>query len=540
MGMVCNAFGKLRNRHLLFILGVLLIICVLPPITLFSDEWLLPKWYGTGMLLVFSIILWAICKKDSIYKYRIKAYQLCWLVLIITVAECLYAYSLMLIGQSNFDYGLQGSFDNPAALALHLCILLPFTINLLLGGQISSTVKTALIIAGVVLAVTTISLTRSRTGLICMIMMFIVDLCVSWRGRAISKAIIISCLVIGACCFCLVNKTQSSLGRKFILENSWTLIKEHPIKGYGVGKFHKEYMIKQSEFFKNNYESRYSMLADDIHHPLNEFLYLWIDFGIMGPIILLILLITPIAYCLRTKGFLWLKIVISILIFSLFSYPLYYPLTWLFLLGINYYVFYNLVYKRFFLAKKVSVICQTKNFKYLVLGVGLVSFVILLSNGYYEYCFGKTERRAIKGHSKEMLKDYQMLVGHFRDNPYFLYSYMSSQYRAGNFVGVVTTYNSLSEIDAGYDMELLMGDTYRQMGKYENADIHYKTATYMCPCRFAPFEGLLLSYQFQGKTDSADSLAKLIINKDIKIPSPIISYIKCEAKDWLDREDRFI
>lgn len=57
----------------------------------------------------------------------------------------------------------------------------------------------------------------------------------------------------------------------------------------------------------------------------------------------------------------------------------------------------------------------------------------------------------------------------------------------------------------------------------------------MCPVRFAPLSGMLQIYQQIGDTVKADSMAQVILNKPIKIPSSDINEMKAEAKKWLER-----
>lgn len=519
---------------------VLLASCFCPPIKVFSDEWILPKWYLGALCLLF-VVLWIIVSnsysRENLCKHIT---EFCVIAGYVCIVECLYAVALLFFHHGNMDYGVQGTFDNPAALALHLCLLLPCVVKILessLHDRLS--VRRILLIAGIALIVVTITLTISRTGLICLAVMLAIDALIRLHVKSRVKVSMVCCIILSSITYCLINKQESTTGRKFILSTTWNLIKDHPIKGYGSEKFHKEYMVRQCDFFKENPESNYSMLADDIRHPLNEFLYLWVNYGIAGPAMLLILLIVPWLYFWKRKGLVGLKMAATIFIFSSFSYPLHYPLTWLLLIGLDGYVAYDIVCRHYSLSKETQTVLKSGSFKYVSLMVGVMISAALLYNGYYEYRFGKVERRALKGHSREMLSDYHKLLSHFRNDPYFLYSYMSSQYRSGHFADAVATYGKLSAIDGGYDVELLAGDTYRQMGMYDKANDHYGTASHMCPCRFAPLEGLLLSYQFHGKKDSADYVAKQILKKEVKVPSPVISYIQDEAKDWLKKNRDF-
>ena len=119
-------------------------------------------------------------------------------------------------------------------------------------------------------------------------------------------------------------KQESTGGRRFILERTWELIKEHPITGYGWHGFEREYMPQQAEYFKAHPDSPAAWYADEISHPLNEYLYLWVDFGIIAPLLLLFVFAVPYYVYHRTKDHLLgqpLMAVMVVLLFSLTSYP---------------------------------------------------------------------------------------------------------------------------------------------------------------------------------------------------------------------------
>ncbi|MBR2359445.1 MAG: hypothetical protein IKA75_03390 [Bacteroidaceae bacterium] len=52
--------------------------------------------------------------------------------------------------------------------------------------------------------------------------------------------------------------------------------------------------------------------------------------------------------------------------------------------------------------------------------------------------------------------------------------------------------------------------------------------------RYALLSGMLQTYRQAGDTVKADSIAQVILNKPIKIPSSDIDMMKAEAKTWLE------
>ena len=107
---------------------------------------------------------------------------------------------------------------------------------------------------------------------------------------------------------------------------------------------------------------------------------------------------------------------------------------------------------------------------------------------------------------------------------------MSVQYHAGEFSKALHTYNKLRCYWSGYNIELLVGDTYRQLSRYAEAIYHYQNALNMCPNRFAPLEGMYLSYDNLGDWVRRDSVADVIEAKQVKVNSYDVERIKSLIK----------
>jgi hypothetical protein len=57
----------------------------------------------------------------------------------------------------------------------------------------------------------------------------------------------------------------------------------------------------------------------------------------------------------------------------------------------------------------------------------------------------------------------------------------------------------------------------------------------MVPARFYPLSGMLTVYINMGDTLHADSVAEIILRKEVKIPSADINFIKKRATNWLKK-----
>lgn len=499
---------------------VIILACQVPPIRYFSDELLLPKWYCCAIVLVVYFLTGIITSKRRCIQHREVWYDIFLAASVAITLQCCYA----IINSTtcpNDGIWLQGTFDNPAALAFHLCLLIP----LVCIGEIALSWLCVFRMATIALAVTTIILTESRTGVITLVLMGCIYFLSKCKWRKLMKCSIILCVIAGLSVFCLTRKSDSTQGRKFILQTTWSLICERPLAGHGSDGFHREYMRRQGEYFSLHPDSEFAMLADEIRHPLNDYLYVWTDYGIVGVVVLIGLMILPICRKLYP--------VIPIVVFSVFSYPLCYPMTWLALLGMNGYAIYLMIKKckhgRYNLIR-IGSFMQSYVGKGIVIVLATFCLASIVHESSFEYHWSRIAHRAERGHSKAVISEFDGLYNHYIHNPYFLYNYMSVQYHAGEFSKALHTYNKLRCYWSGYNIELLAGDTYRQLNRYAEAIYHYQNALNMCPNRFAPLEGMYLSFDNLGDGERCDSVANIIEAKQVKVYSYDVERIKSLIK----------
>ena len=82
-----------------------------------------------------------------------------------------------------------------------------------------------------------------------------------------------------------------------------------------------------------------------------------------------------------------------------------------------------------------------------------------------------------------------------------------------------------------YDIQMLKADNYKNMNDYHLAEKCYLLASQMCPNRFIPLYELVNIYDSTGRSDKALKLAKIIVNKPVKIPSGVIAAIKMKMEE---------
>ena len=505
-------------------------VCFLPEMEEFSDSFLSPKWYGVVATIVVLASL-----ESGLYLF-VKGHDGCavsdsgmgvqrgacfaWGVSVAAACESLYVLFQSGRQQWRVGAGLTGTFDNPAGLALCLCLSLPFVryLSESVGGSSSSRicvrVQECLPVLGVLLS-------GSRTGLLCLLSYSLIVLCMQKKIRAGLKYICVGVACCAVLFFVWCHKQDSTSGRIFILERSWELISRKPWTGYGTGGFGREYMWEQARYFAGNPESGYAWLADEVRHPLNEFVLLWVDYGVAAPCVLLCCFVSVIVgLACRKERFpsACACALSSLFLFSCFSYPFKYPLSAL----VSVVALCSLLRPVW---RRVSVQ------KPLAIGLCLCSIILglkLLSEFRHEQEWARVSECSLRGWSGLMMPHYRRLYLHYKDNPYFLYNYAVEQFYAGRYVGAWRTAEECRKHWASYNLELLSGDICRQLERYGDALFHYRWASLMCPVRFAPLEGMYHVYRERGDNLRADSVSAVIRAKKIKVLSSEVIRIKEE------------
>ena len=444
--------------------------CYLPSVPLFTDTQLLPKWY----LFVLGSALYVLCLGLSKRSHREKACNFDlhrWFPVLVGMgcAECMYVLALMTFFGCN-PIGEQGTFDNPAGLASAMALTIPTALYCMYKRKgLSQRIFYGI---SVLLMAVVLILTKSRTGMICLALYIVV-----WTyivsGRYLRRKtyrytvllVVTTVIAIGMIYYVSSHKQNSTSGRTFILMQSWELISKRPVTGYGTNGFDREYMHTQADYFRIHPDSGYAMLADEVRHPLNEFAFVWVNFGLLGLLVLTGLLSFPLVH--HTKGkdsyskLLSLSVV-GLAVFCCFSYPLHYPLSWLVLLlsltGVA--------------GKRLSRLMRKRSARYIVLtSCSLVSLLIIY-NAVYEWRWNYAYRHYYKRRDMRTVDKYEELFSHFHDDKYFLYNYAFVAYKMHDAKRAYRLMSECMNYRRGYNTELLAGDICRKLGYYDEAILH--------------------------------------------------------------------
>lgn len=422
---------------------------------------------------------------------------------------------------SPFSGGISGTFDNPAGYATCLAVTYPLCFLILKRSKyerIFGIVSMILIVTGVLLSV-------SRTGIISIVIVSVIYLLASLKRAKVIYIATSMLLLIATFTSLFFFKVDSIYGRLLIWKTSFGLIKENLIFGGGYGAFRAHYMSLQAEYFANNPESMFSQLADNISQPFNEYIKLISEFGLFG----LVLFILFFGYMVITikKNNPYLLCLISLAVFSFFSYPLSYPHT----LVIAAYCIGRLsdVFPRWLF--NVTLPWRLTMFVMLCTMSAIVFYSIEFDMRWNKACnqssFGKRDN---------LMTVYDSLYNMWDKNPKFLYNYSVELEKDGQTERSIEIMTECIKKINDYNVNIFLGEIYLKNKEYDLAKQHYIVAKNMVPNRFLPLGRLLRIYEAQSQNEEAIKIANEILSKKIKVSSAEVSWVIVEAQKFIEKQ----
>jgi hypothetical protein len=353
-------------------------------------------------------------------------------------------------------------------------------------------------------------------------------------------------------------KQGSADGRLLMWQVSFEMIKDKPLLGFGQGGFEANYANYQAEWFRSGKGTEtQKMVAGMPDAPFNELIRVWVNYGAIGLILIFALLIVlfhkvpqrntkiyyvslrilcgPLRFSALLKGGL-----ISIIIFSLFSYPV--DVTPILI---------QLILLVALLANQFSItnyrLLSTDNHRLLItkltasiLFITIIPFAILdlkdkhtglthwqEANELYQYeLYG--DASAEFDHALKYLPKRCLLL-QMKAKCYTMFDKWDEAISTA-----ITTRNYTN----GQILNIVLGDSYKATGRYKESEQAYKQASAMVPHKFFPKYLLVLMYDKSGQINKALCLAHELLNKEIKIESTAIQEMREELTKIINTREK--
>lgn len=492
---------------------ILFLTSTMPVEKLLPDSIIAPRWYATLFVACLWGIIILLCKKCSFECYY-KSLAIPSICVIQVVFFVLQGFDFL----STMD-GATACFSNVAGLSSCLCFSLPvLCYQVKRGNKTVRRISLCVLICSILLVVSL----QSRAGMICLSMLG----CYFVRKKKLLLYIYCSSMLLLLPPLFWLLKPTSTMGRWFVIQRTVDMILQYPLTGWGMNGFQANYMNFQADFLSTHPHSDYMQLADDMTHPLNEYLLIAVDFGLMGLLLVVFFIFYVFSYFKRhtsEEGFIGITAITFIVVFSVFSFPLSYPFSWIVLLFSLCLVF------------RGKSDCKFKGvLPKLMMHVFVVVACALIGVYYYGVKWELLNDRVNDGYRYGIRQNFETLYPVLHFNSRFLYNYAFVLYNLNLYKESLKVAMECQRKHSGYSLSLLIGDIYWAMGNDETAIKCYLSAHYMCPCRFAPLCAIYDVYKKQSNFEKCKMMSKIILEKPIKIHSAetleYINYIKQDTK----------
>ena len=560
--------GKsLKNTFLECIIILLLLSSSFLTLDIFTESKILPKWYAFMLVIFVGSVLSIFWGKKTIVIDKILlalilllSYVLCrdlinemptieiplvisflalcilfaniqfkWMnfnsaIIIICLVQALYGILQFSNILSIDDHKIIGSYKNPAGLAINLAISFPLIFLFIKSNKYFSITAAITIMVAVVLS-------GSRAGLLSILITCVIYVYEQFppklvrHKKLIVLATVISMLSVGS--FLFFFKQNSAIGRVLVWQVSGHLIGANLIFGGGNYAFSTKYMEYQSEHFSQNSNKKYEQLADNIPHPYNEYILIIVKYGIVGLLILVVALILTFKSGKLSSPY--ILCLVSLCVFALFSYPLQYPVVWVI-------AAYCIVQ----IGSNNRAIFCIRSPKIALISVLSIGMFFLVKDMKFEYEWSKIYKMSLSGKTREVLCKYENLYNQWNGNIFFLYNYAAELNQLERYNKSVQVMKRCNKYYNDYDTQIMLADNYFGLENWSLAKKAYTQALNMCPNRFLPLFGLhkvgieLKNYK------EATYFANEILEKEVKIPSPTVSFIKQSMKKYLKNKDTIV
>ena len=334
-------------------------------------------------------------------------------------------------------------------------------------------------------------------------------------------------------------RKDSANGRLLIWKVTSTIIKDAPIFGHGYDSFSKIYNNYQADYFKKGLGSDYEkILADNVKHAHNEFLQMWSELGTVGLLLLLALFAVIIFSCTKnnrgkaaydeneilhisaTAG------IISIIIYSLFSFPLHIIATkmnFIFLLALVSATSDGIPGFRFNLPSTALKFVQ-------IVILITVTFIAISYNRTYQ-AFQKWEEANFLAQLNELdtpEKIYKDIYPLLKQNGLFLFTYGGLLSRQEKYSVAIPLLEKAKKRFSDPNLYLSLGMDYEGVSNYKKAEACYLQASFMIPHKFYPKYLLTKFFIKNLKFEKAKLWADQILNDKAKVNSTAVLEMKDE------------
>lgn len=483
-----------------------------------NDYLIVGKWVITVAILIVGLIVTHFLKKSK-YHISISLTDVSHPAIIISAAIILYsALQYFDILPNSGLFKVNGGFDNPVGAVISLVLLMPSI--LFLADRTNNRKRQLLVYLFILLEFIYVLYLQSRTGIITMSILLAFYIGKTYIAKWKRLILILStvCIPIIALIYLFAVKSGSTNGRILILGTCWEMFRDAPLFGHGFHSFDKYYMLYQAQILQKPEWSMYGIYADNVTHPLSEYMLILVQFGIVGLLLSLSVIAFIFRFMLRGKQKPDIYVImtfVGVCILSLFTYPFRYPITAIAVL--------------FCICDTFDIHINRLNLKITLLGTILLIPGLMLGTKWFFY-----QIKWYNSSNQELFKpdEYAKIYNALSNDPYFLYNYSVRLCQNGEPEKADSIVHLGFSRLANYDTALLMGDINRSLNLEKSIE-YYTLASEMCPSRFVPLYNIFMLQKEKQNYDQMKLVGKKIIAMPVKVPSSTVRQIRLSVKQQM-------
>ena len=484
-----------------------------------------------GMFILLLSCIKAIISKKPLVAHPEKILKTFLLLCVVEILVAILQSTRVLLSYNSY-FRFTGSFDNPAILAMMMAVCLPIslfcTIRAIGEKQKIWFLLTLCMVACLMLA-------ESRACIIagvCSSFIISYSAYPQFRTRLLDRKVIIPVIAISITLLIALYyyKQDSADGRTLMWIVSLKMIGEKPLLGWGPDGFSASYMPHQAAYLLQHPDTKWAYLADNASHPFNEILLFGVKYGIVGIAILLLLITLLVRMTIKIRDghkSLYLSILITLFVLSMFSYPYEIPMIWL--------------VSTFLVCSVVCSYCADFSKMRIPTTSILIFWISWIAVHNRHICDEwRWKKLQISSASTEAIRQgYSQLYPNLKDNPSFIYNYGAWLHHNGYYRESLEVLDECTNSLNDYNVEILLADDYRQLGDIKESIKRFEVANTMIPSRFLPLYHEMMTYEDIGDYVNACCIARKIINKPVKIQrAASVKRIIHEAEEMLSLHDK--
>lgn len=503
--------------------------------------------------IILLCILWFLCRiLFKLFPFLLQYFS--FLILAVGLIEAVWGlgqlYGCFPSGHSLFK--TTGSFFNPGPYGGFIALMLPLALHFWLVFRKRNRILEYLFLAIGIVLLLVFPATLSRTAWMAAIMgctlVLIFDTNAIEKlkkireqhpGKVFLLATIITVLFMGSIYGIFHLKKDSANGRLFIWKITALAIKESSVRGVGLGGFPAAYAQAQMDYFKSGKGSETEKkVAGSPEYAFNEYLRIFLEQGVLGGILFLLLTVLIIRSGIRNKQTGAAGSFLALSVFAFASYPYYlweFPVIWV-LLG-------TVCVSKTEKTHRMKKAKQNIVFPIVFLTL-LFAGTLICTKQLIPYRKAKKEWNKIR--PLYTMRAYENIYDEYEDlytilnyDPKFVFEYavtLNALKRHTKADTVLARGLLLSCDPMFYNVK---GRNYHEMGKYKEAETCYLSSIHLLPERMYPYYLLTKLYADSAnyQPEKMKRAAYAVLEKEPKVHSTAINEMRDEVKKILKSKE---